>query len=200
MTETEALRIFKSIRLYFAGSYDITKYGLNGINVSEREYHKYRYFVRKAKKKFNTKEFIEYCVSNVLSNTEFGDVVNIDQTSLMTYYEWKKHNSRFTNEFKSDIIAIRDEFLTPQNLSFNDLFKVEGTHPLILKMLLGGDINSETFIAINEVLNFYDAFDEKLDNDYIWTETRDRMLKYKKFLKIDNNIIKGIMKDVYTTK
>jgi len=75
-----------------------------------------------------------------------------------------------------------------------------GNHPPILKMLLGNDINSETFIAFNEVLHFYDDFDIKLKNDFIWEETRDKMLRYKIFLKIDKNKIKDLLKDAYITK
>jgi hypothetical protein len=66
-------------------------------------------------------------------------------------------------------------------------------------MLLGGDIHQETFIGINEVVGFYKHLDDVLDDDYIWNETRDRLLKYRNFLKIDKNKIKEIMKNVYIT-
>jgi hypothetical protein len=65
-------------------------------------------------------------------------------------------------------------------------------------MLLGGDILPETFIAINEVIGFFDEFDRRLGNDFIWGETKTKMINYKIFLKLNN--IKEIMKDVYTTK
>lgn len=200
MTETEALRIFKSIRLYFKGTYDIDKYGLDHIKISEKEYHKHQYFLQKAKKQFTKKDFIEFVVANTLGNTNYGDIVTIDQHSFSTYKSWKKKQDRFTFEFESDIIAIRDEFLIPQHLQFNDLFNTTKGHPLILKMLLGGDINLETFIAMNDVLNFFPHFNHEMKNDYIWEETRDKSLRYKRFLNYDNDKIKEILKNAYTTK
>jgi len=200
MTENDALRIFKSIRLYFKGSYDINKYGLLGVKVSEKEYHKYHYFLKKAKRIFNKTEFIQFVVANIINDVQFDDMIQINDYSLRTYREWKKRNDRFTNEVNNDIISIKDEFLIPYHLEFNDLFMTNGNHPPILKMLLGNDINSETFIAFNEVLHFYDDFDIKLKNDFIWEETRDKMLRYKIFLKIDKNKIKDLLKDAYITK
>jgi len=198
MTETDALKIFKSIRLYFKGAYDITKYGITGVNATEKEFNKLRHFLIRAKRKFNTKSFIEFIVSNVIADIDYESIVTIDQISVTTYNEWKKRNDRFTTEFKCDIIAIRDDFLIPNNLEFNDLFKVKNGHPIILKMLLGGDILPETFIAMNDIIGFYDDFDDKLDDDFIWSETKMKMVSYRTFLKFNN--VKGIMKDVYTTK
>ena len=86
MNSTQYLKIFKGIRLYFSGSYDLETYGVTGINVSEKEFNKYKRFLEKSVNKFKTNEFIEYVVCNVVYVTPLERVIRMN---LSTYNKWK---------------------------------------------------------------------------------------------------------------
>jgi hypothetical protein len=56
------------------------------------------------------------------------------------------------------------------------------------------DISLETFVILDKILGFVQAIDRQLDDDLIWPEWRMRITKYGKFLNLDIEKFKGILK------
>ena len=67
----------------------------------------------------------------------------------IAYKDWQKRIQSLSYMFSNDIDKLLNEH------QFDDLFKVEsGQHPILLKMCLAKYIMIETFLIINDVINF----------------------------------------------
>lgn len=193
MNSTQYLKVFKAVRLYFSQDYDIQKYGVTGVKVSEKEFNKYKRFLDRAVNKFKPNEFIEYIVCNIVYDTPFESIIRMN---LTTYHKWKGIMSRLPSVIESDIIDIKEEFLIPNNLSFDELIKCDdGKHPLLFKMYLSGDIHKETFIVLDDMIGYFSSFDECMVDDFIWQDEKVVLLKYKSFINYNKQ---EMMKRIYS--
>jgi hypothetical protein len=59
-------------------------------------------------------------------------------------------------------------------------------------------INIETFIILNELLNFIPKIDNDVD-DYLWPIWKSRVMKYRPFLKINISQYKEICRKIQRT-
>jgi hypothetical protein len=70
--------------------------------------------------------------------------------------------------------------------AFEDLFIVEnGQHPKLMREFLGGRVSLETVIILDELVNFGPDWNKSLEDDIIWSDLRNLMNNYKRFLTID---------------
>ena len=67
---------------------------------------------------------------------------------------------------------------------FDNLFVKGEQYPIILQKLYQGDIQLETFLILNQMLNFFPQFDKELD-EYQWPVTRKLCDKYSSFLTVN---------------
>ena len=72
--------------------------------------------------------------------------------------------------------------LTPYADRFEELFKWDDNHPLLLKEYLGKRISIETMVILQELVNYMKKWDDK---DIIWKDHKILVEKYKNFLTID---------------
>jgi hypothetical protein len=99
------------------------------------------------------------------------------------YQDWKKRIESLHYNFSEDV-----DFLLSEVDEFDQLFKLNGTHPPLLKFLLGKKISMETFVIINQILDFIPRFDKMIKEQLIWKDMRRTALKYSPF--IDADIVK----------
>ena len=121
-------------------------------------------------RKYKTKEEIEnYLVANYI--TVKGGWVGKYEDEY--YTDWKKRTESLTHTFKNDI--------EPYTNRFEELFKWEDTHPLLLREYLGKRVSLETMIILDELVQYQ----KNWQDDLIWTDIKNLMNSYKKFLTID---------------
>ena len=75
---------------------------------------------------------------------------------------------------------------------------VEVVQPLlipILKFLLGKQISMETFVILNQILNFIPQFDKKIVETIVWSDVRRTVMKYTPFVSVDTVKYKGTLKE-----
>ena len=80
---------------------------------------------------------------------------------------------------------------------FDDLFKVEGVHPPLLKSFLGGRICLETLTIFNKIFQYVPQFDKQIKEEIVWKPLRNKVVKYDPFLHIDMGKYKKIVKAQY---
>jgi hypothetical protein len=84
------------------------------------------------------------------------------------------------------------------NPDFNSLFNIDGTdHPFMFKMYLSDKISIETFIVLDQILNFSTVWDKTLSDDFIWKDKKNIINKYKSFINIDTKQFKQILRDMF---
>ena len=80
---------------------------------------------------------------------------------------------------------------------FNALFDViDGQHPPILRYALANKINIETFIILDDILNFIPKFNRDLQDPIVWPDYYNKCVKYKPFFTHDLDTSKKSLKKV----
>jgi hypothetical protein len=113
-----------------------------------------------------------------------------EEGSDETYREYKGLMESFTYRFKTDI----DKIIS--NNDFKSLFVVDnGQHPLLVKILLQGEIPLETFTVLNRYIGFMPKFDKEITDPIIWPDLSLKIRKYNPFITVNNESIKDALKD-----
>jgi len=197
MTPFEVYLEYCALKAHFTTNYDYFKYGGKmKINPETFEKRKDKYFFHRLSKTFKDKEIRNFLLANIIDSNETEWIGNMDisRESQTTYIKWKRKIEALSVVFDDEFTEIL-EWCDCRDISKDDLFLIiNHNHPLILKMLICGAISIETFIIMNDILKFFPYFNEKLHNDLLWNEYHNKAVKYKKFLKIDKEKCKEIMK------
>lgn len=189
MTPFEAYELFLSIKMHFSDpNYDYFRYAgkvtanANSFEVRRDKYH----FAKLAKHK----DPLGYLVAQYASGTHavwIGDLFL--EESDRAYTDYLARNQSITYNFKTDIEKLQDGFVSK--------FKVkDGQHPEVLVMYRRKNITPETFTILNNHLNFFPLWDNRIEDTLLWPSIRDRCLKYRPFIQYDKNKVKQLIKDV----
>ena len=57
------------------------------------------------------------------------------------------------------------------------------------------NITIESFVILNNILNFFPSFDKKIEDDIIWPNFRTKCQKYEPFLEYNKSKLKLILKE-----
>jgi len=197
MTPFEVYKLYIGIKSHFTSEYDFSKYK-GGVTTSFKRFEsrRDRYFFEKLLKKYTKAEIIQFFVANFAEDEDLwiGDLV-LNMESELRYIDWKKRIQSLTYVFSEDIDNVI-EFLNSRDMKFDDLFQVKANeHPILFRFLLEEMISLETFIILNEILNFFDQFDRDIDEDYVWSAWKDRCNNYNTFMNFDIKKFKKILVD-----
>ena len=100
-----------------------------------------------------------------------GYVKNFNEDN---YLNWKKRIQSLTYNLTNEITPFADRF--------EELFKWEDQHPILLKEYLGKRISIETMVILDDLVGYIKDWD---DSDIIWKDHKKMIKKYKKLLTID---------------
>lgn len=182
MTPFESYSMYMALKLHFTSEkYDYFKFkGAVKVNKEKFEKKNDKYFFKKLVKKYKDDEIPGYLVSNFIEGGDnwIGSIIGSEGD--LTYINWKKRTESLHYKFTEDL-----DFLLSEVSKFDDLFIVKNTHPPLLKYLLGKKINLETFVILNQILNFIPDFDKKIRETVIWKDVRRTVLKYSPFVNVD---------------
>lgn len=182
MTAFESYKMYVALKLHFTtDSYDFFKFnGKTKATEENFQKRKDRYFFKKLVNKHKECEVLPYFVANFVSDPSnwIGTMIRTDGDD--TYQDWKKRMESLHYTFSEDV-----DFLLSEVHEFDDLFKVDGAHPPLLKFLLGKRISMETFVIMNQILDFIPRFDRMITEQIIWKDVRRTALKYSPFLTPD---------------
>jgi hypothetical protein len=192
MTAFESYRMYVALKLHFTtDSYDYFKFR-GGTRVTEANFEKRkdRYFFKKLTNRKKDDEILPYFVANFVADPTgwIGNMVRNDGDDH--YREWKKRIESLHYVFCADV-----EFLLRKTEKFDLLFKIDGAHPPLLKYLLGKQISVETFVILNEILNFIPQFDKNITETIIWKDVRRTIMKYAPFVSFDTVKYKRTLKE-----
>lgn len=189
MTPFQAFEKYCALKSHFTSpKYDYFRY--NGkLRVSKDNFEKRndKYMFNKLAKHDDVEGLI---VSHCLINPGMwiGDIVQSDGDKI--YNDWVRRKSSLAYTFKKELDGLDDDF----NSNFRS---IDGQHPVVLCYLLRRKISVESFIVLNEIVNFYPYFDRKIDDKVIWPREKGKCIKYRLFLEIDVEKMKKIVTERY---
>ena len=192
MTAFESYKMYVALKLHFTtDNYDFFKFnGKTKITEANFEKRKDKYFFKKLTNKHKDCEVLPYFVANFVADPTnwIGSMVRTDGEDNFQF--WKKRMESLHYKFSEDV-----DFLLEEVDDFDQLFKLDGTHPPLLKFLLGKQISMETFVLLNQILYFIPQFDKKITEHLIWKDVRRTVLKYSPFVSVDMVKYKNTLKE-----
>lgn len=183
-----AYKLYLGLKLHFqSDKYDFQRFN-GGVRSSPESFYrrKDRWFFEKLVKRYKDEQVKEFFISNFIVGDKYGGLHTEESDTI--YMDWKKRIQSVTYNFKSDITLLVDSVN-----HFDDLFVKNSQYPIILSKLYQGEIQLETFLILNQMLNFFPQFDKELD-EYQWPVTRKLCNKYASFFNVDLKKYFGIVK------
>jgi len=194
MTGYEAFSLYNSLKLHFSQqTYDYFKYnGKSNISVTSFENRKDKYHFYKLSRKYNQYDYINFLVGNFIVNekTWAGDLLKAE--SEVNYLRRMKYLQSITYSFENDCKYIFDDLDDP-----NEVLKcLDGEYPVLLLMTFRKEIQPETLVILNALLNFFPMWEQQIADTIRWPDYRLKMLKYTPFVPFDNEKFKLKLKEV----
>jgi hypothetical protein len=198
VTGFEVYKMYLALKMHFTkDSYDYIKYR-GKVSASEKSFEERRdrYFFKKLATKYEEQKMLHYFVANFMDNPK-GYIKSFSDGN---YEKWKVNQESFSYKFRQDVHLLLEDFEAPYQDKFDKIFKVEeGSHPLLIRNYLSGEISLETLVVFETCLGYVERFDKKL-SDPIWKEIKNRVVKYKPFLNINCQQYKETILTVIRTK
>lgn len=142
---------------------------------------------------YNEQEYLDLLIGNILHILPNKIYVNmlLRPEARAVMLEYAKRIQSLSYTFSNELDTLLDSLDKPDNI-----FKIiNGRNPLILDKFYNKEISKETFIILNNHLNFFPYFTKNLNDDFSWDFHRKNCLKYKPFIKYDLEKFKSIIKD-----
>lgn len=187
----QVYQTYLSLKLHFSKeSYDFFRFnGKSKSKIESFEKRKDKYFFKKLSSKFDDNTIIEYFVSLFVNDRTFWIGNILDKDSELIYKEWKRKTQSLFYVFEKDI----DNLLMNYN-NFDEWFKIKYTYPPIIKEYLASNVNIETLVILNQILNYIDDIDKKIFDTLIWPDIKRKIIKYSPFLKIEITKYKDLIR------
>ena len=198
MNGFEVYKIYLAVKLHFTSknqSYDLHKHsGRTTARLGTFTKRRDRYFFHKLSKLYNDRDIADYFVSNFVTNTNLwvGDIIG--RVGDENFKLWQKKIEALSYYYEQDIDYIIEQMNT-KDITFDNIFiSKDGQHPYILKYFLSKRINFETFIILDDILNFSRQLNKSITEKVLWPKLYERMIRYKPFLKYNTTKYKQILK------
>ena len=193
MTGFEVYKMYLALKLHFTSdTYDYFQYGGNAkasqVSFDQR---KDKFFFVKLSRKFKDFELREFFVANLTAEDKVYPATLVRE-GAKNYADYTKRKESLSYHFKEDVATLHDT-----HNRFDDLFKVEGVHPPLLKSFLGGRICLETLTIFNKIFQYVPQFDKHIKEEIVWKPLRNKVVKYDPFLFVDLGKYKSIIKHQY---
>lgn len=192
MTAFECYKLFIALKTHFTSDhYDYFRFEGKTRSATEASFEKRKdkYFFKRLTNRVKDSDIPPYFVANFISGAKYiSDMVKFDGQE--NYQHWKKRMESLHYRFSEDV-----DFILQQVNEFDQLFKLDGTHPPLLKYLLGKQISMETFVILDKILNFIPQFDEKITETIVWKDVRRTVIKYSPFVSVDTVKYKHTLKE-----
>lgn len=190
----ECYQTYVALKLHFnSDRYDYFKAeGKTRLSLNSFNNRNDRYFFEKLSTKYGSKRIEEFLLANLITDNGLWIGESFNDEAQKNYHEWKKRVQALTYNFKEEIQKLS------RGTEFDDNFKVTANeHPKLLKLVLQKEVSLETFIILNEILNFFPQWNRDMKNDIVWQDVKKRAKKYKLFLLNGRDVadFKKILKD-----
>ena len=193
MAPFDAYKTYLALKNHFTkNNYDYHKYqGKVRANLDSFYKRKDRFWFEKLSRNKTDQEVIDFFIANFIhvddpSSLWIGSIIHDGDTH---YKDWQKRIQSLSYIFKEESEKLFKDY------KFEEVFDCSKSHPVLLKMFLGGKISLETMVIYDRIFLYGKNFDKKL-KDPVWETVSLKMKKYSPFIQIDVFKFKKILKEI----
>lgn len=196
----DVYRTYLAMKQHFTKpNFDFFQYD-GRVNVKESTYQQRNdfYFFETLARKLTAQEVKEYLLSSFVlaPNPAKVWIGDIKRNGKEKWAEWQRVNQALRYNVEQDLGRIAN-FIDESGCTFNDIFKVQGGHPPLLRLHLKGQVRLETLMILDMVLGYVLKWDKQMD-DPVWNPLSLKIKKYKPFVSIPVQTYRQLMKDRFT--
>jgi hypothetical protein len=193
MAPFDAYKTYLALKNHFTkNNYDYHKYqGKVRANLDSFYKRKDRFWFEKLSRNKTDQEVIDFFIANFIhvddpSSLWIGSIIHDGDTH---YKDWQKRIQSLSYIFKEESEKLFKDY------KFEQVFDCSKSHPVLLKMFLGGKISLETMVIYDRIFLYGKNFDKKL-KDPVWETVSLKIKKYSPFIHIDVFRYRKILKEV----
>lgn len=192
MTGYEAFCLYSSLKLHFTQeSYDYFKYGgKSRTSIDAFENKKDKWFYYKLSRRFtNDEQARDFLVANLVHSSDVWIGHLLTDDCDVHYRARQKVIQSLSYTFTNEIVPL----MSQENP--NDWLMVQdGEYPLLLRMLLHGEVSIETVCILNSIMKFLPMWDKKITDTIHYPNISLKIKKYTPFIQFDPTKYKLILK------
>ena len=182
----DVYRTFMAMKQHFSNpKFDFFRYD-GKVKVKESTYKSRNdyYFFESLARKLTPVEIRQYLLSNFVysdnpSKVWIGDV---KRSGKENWLKWQKVSEAMFYHFSEDVNKISN-YMEVRDITFEELFICDSSHPPLLRLYIRKDIRLETLILLDMVLGYVLPWDKRLD-DPLWDSLSLKIKKVKPFLSV----------------
>lgn len=188
----ESYSLYYALRLHFNGTYDFVKYhGKTNVTKDAFSRRKDKYSYYRLSRKYKKDELFEFYLSNFVMNPNLWITDLIQEEADSVYKKWLKKQQALSYFFEQDLDTLFEVCDNPDKL----LSVPAGDYPKLYTMFLQGQIQLETVIILNDLMNFLPMWRKRVQDDIVFPSFAKRCEKYMPFVKYDKQKFRNILKD-----
>ena len=181
MTSYDVYKLYAALRLHFTDpKYDITvtKGRMRNLRQSfdKRKDTQYMY---KLANEYTRSEIIDILVANFVAGSDTANIYT--GNFIENYKNYLTRRKRMLYNLDTDLDNILFRMEKEESKS-----AMEGTHPLIFRMYMGGDIQIETLVIMEKLYPYVEDY----ANDFVLEHICLLVKKYKPFVRFDKDNVK----------
>ena len=178
MNGYDAYLAYQAVKLHFTTeSFDYFKYGgKTKASVDTFNKRKDKYHFHKIGRLYNEQELPYFLAINFLKGdgkTWVGNLLHNDAT--IVYKDWLNWQQSRTYRLKEDL-----DKLTEKNFG-NLIVCKDGQAPELLNLVYQEEIGYDSLVILDHFMNLTDAWNKKLQGDFIWDTFYKKFQKYRPF-------------------
>jgi len=186
MNPYEVYQTYLAMKAHFKGKgFNYNIHGRTRTTPQAFESRKDRYYFEKIAKRFNKNDLVEFMISQFVGKSDpwVGDMLSEEAEDL--HRQRMRRVQALTNTIKTDIKKLWEK--TGENPErFANIFmpNERGTYAPIFEAVIQKTISPETFLVLNDILNFTNKW--RVTNDPIWEEIGVPLMRYSPFLQLES--------------
>jgi hypothetical protein len=193
MTGYEAFCLYSSLKLHFTQeSYDYFKYGgKSRTSIDAFENKKDKWFYYKLSRRFsNDEQARDFLVANLVHSSDVWIGHLLTDDCDVHYRARQKVIQSLSYTFTNEIAPLMNQENPNDSLVMRD----ESPYPLLLSMLLYGEVSIETVCILNSIMKFLPMWDKKITDTIHYPSVSLKIKKYTPFIPFDPTKYKLILK------
>jgi hypothetical protein len=159
--------------------------GKSRVSIDTFEKRKDKYFFHKLSRKYNKEDFVNFLVANFMKNHKVWVGSLLEDSADVLYKEQMGVQQSLGYIFRDECNKTFGMCENP-----NDILRTDGQYPQLLSNTLQGEIHVETLVILNDLLGFFNMWNQKIQDSIRWPDFRLTCLKYQPFLSYDKDVYK----------
>jgi hypothetical protein len=181
MTSYDVYKLYAALRLHFTDpKYDITVTKGRMRNLRQSfEKRKDTQYMYKLANEYKRSEVIDILVANFVAGSDTANIYTGNFIENYKKYLTRRKRMLYNLDVDLDNILFRIEKEGSKSA-------MEGTHPLIFRMYMGGDIQIETLVIMEKLYPYVEDY----ASDFVLEHICLLVKKYKPFVRFDKDNVK----------